>query len=129
MPRFPPGAAEDGGVDADEAPGDIHQRPARVAGVNRGVGLDKALVILDANATVSRADNPMRHGLAHPEGIADRQHQIAHPHFLALSQRDGGQVVGVNLDDRDVTLGIKSNHLGLELAPVRQCHFDLVCSV
>ena len=71
----------------------------------------------------------MRYCLAHPEGIANRQHQIAHPHFLAVSQRDGGEVVGVNLDNREVTLGIKSNHYGLERAPVRQCHCHLFCSV
>ena len=108
-------------------PADIHQRPARVAGVNGGVGLDEALVILDAHAaTISRADDPMRHGLAHPKGMADRQHQIAHPHVLAFSQRDRGQVVGVNLDDRNVTPGIKSDNLGVELAPVLQSYLDLV---
>jgi hypothetical protein len=53
--------------------------------------------------------------------MADRQHQIAHLYVSAFSQWDRGQVVGVDLDDRDVTLGIKSNDLGLEFAPVLQC--------
>ena len=111
-------------------PADIHERPARVAGVNWGVGLDKALIILDAHAApVSRADNPVRNGLAHAEGIADRQHQIAHLHVAAFRQRHRGQVVGINLDHCDITLGIKSDHLGVEFAPVLQSHFDVRWSV
>ena len=126
MPRFPPEPAEDGGVDADEAPRDIHQRSTRVARINRGVGLDEAFVILDAHAaTVRRADNPVGHGLAYPEGITDGQHQITYLHAPAVSQRNGGQVVAVNLDDCNVTLGIKSNNLGDELTPVLQRHPDL----
>jgi hypothetical protein len=132
MPRLPPEllrmavlmpsarAAEDGSVDADELPGDIHQRPTRIAGVDRGVGLDEAFIILDAHpATVRRADDPVRHTLAHPKGMTDGQDHIAHLHVPAVRQRDGGQVVGGDLDHRDVGLGIEANHFGIKVAPVR----------
>ena len=119
-------AAEDGGVDADEVPVTSTSAPPELPGLIGASVWMKLSIILDAHAaTVRRADNPVGHGLAYPEGMADGQHQIAHLHVPAFSQRDGGQVVGVNLDDRDVTLGIKSNNLGVELAPVLQRHLDL----
>ena len=40
----PLGAGADGDVDADQLAVDVHQRAARIAGVDAGVGLDQRLV-------------------------------------------------------------------------------------
>ena len=73
------GAAEDGGVDADEPALDIHQRAAGVAGVDGRVGLDEVLIVLDAEVAAARgADDARGDGLADAEGIADGEHDVAH---------------------------------------------------
>src|SRR5262245_19819607 len=66
--------AEDGGVDADQLAPRVDQRPTRVAGVNRGIGLNEILVSRDAETGASqRRHDAERHRLIELEGIADRQ--------------------------------------------------------
>ena len=67
-------------VDADHAGAGVEQRPAGVAGVDRGVGLDRALD-LELGQRFDRAvggrDDPDRERLLLAEGAADRRHRLA----------------------------------------------------
>ncbi len=70
--------AEHGRVDADELAFRVHQRAARVAGVDSGVGLDEVLERRDAQlAAALGAHNAHCDGLAEPQRVADRQHDLA----------------------------------------------------
>ena len=58
-----------------------HQRAAGIAGIDGGVGLDEELIVAGADLGArQRRDDAHGHGLADAEGIADRQHQVAHLH-------------------------------------------------
>ena len=52
--------------------------PARIARIDRRVGLDEELVVGDADLRArERRDDAARHRLADAEGIADGEHQVA----------------------------------------------------
>src|SRR5205085_4103098 len=67
----------DGGVDADDLTGRVDQRPAGVAGVDGGVGLDHAGEVVDR--AVEGGDDAARHGgvTPQPEGVADGDDVVA----------------------------------------------------
>ena len=74
-------------VDANEPAGHIDQRTAGIAGINRRVGLDEELIIADADLGARhRRDDAMGDGLADPERIADRQHQIADLQLVGIGE-------------------------------------------
>src|SRR5947207_10679919 len=85
------GTAEDGGVNSDQPPLDVHERAARVARIDRGVGLNEILVRFNSHiATVSRADDAFRHGLSYTEWVANRKHHVADLHLVAVGHGDDG---------------------------------------
>ena len=117
---------QDRGVDADALAVEVDQRPARIAGVDRGVGLDEILVALDAEpAAAERADDPRGHGLAQPERVADRQHEIADLQPVGIAERHRGQIVGRDLQHRDVGLRIAADQLCRETPVVLGRDLDL----
>src|SRR5262249_30543307 len=67
-------------VDSDELALRVHERAAGVAVIDRGVGLEEVLIttVASPGRTALRADDAHRDGLANPERVADRQHDIAH---------------------------------------------------
>src|SRR5690606_24306841 len=72
------GRTDDGGVDADQVAVQIHQRPARITGVDGSVGLNEVFIGLDAQAgTAQCADDTGGGRLSQPERIADRHDKIA----------------------------------------------------
>ena len=63
------------GVHADHLPVGVEQRAARVAGVQRGVGLDGAgdgRAVGRLEVALQRGDDPGRERVVEPEGVADR---------------------------------------------------------
>ena len=100
----------------------IHQRAAGIARINRRIGLNEVLVVLDAEvAAALRAHDAHRHGLADAERIADRQRVVADLHFGRIAQRNRWlNLSPVQLQHRDVRLRIGADDLRLELALVRQ---------
>src|SRR6185369_8499288 len=80
------GRAVDGGVDADQPPRRIEKRAARVARIDRGVGLDHAADLALSHRVylaVERADDARRQGLVEAEGVADRVDLLPHLQVLA----------------------------------------------
>ena len=131
-----PGAAGDRGVDADDLASDAHQRTAGVAGVDRGVGLDE---VLDAavvgvgqgQAPALGADDAGGDGEGQvlAQRVAHGEDPFTHPGRVAVAQRRGGEVVGVDLEHGQVGAGVGADDLGLELPPIEQAHRHLVGAV
>ena len=70
----------DRGVDADEPARAIEQRPARITGIDRRVGLNHALnrsARHRFDLAVKRADDPGRQSLIETERVADGKHVLA----------------------------------------------------
>src|SRR5690606_41027338 len=72
------GWRHDRSVDADQAAIHRDQRAARIARIDRRVGLDEVLVALaDQPRAAERADDAVSDRLAEPERVADRDDEIA----------------------------------------------------
>src|SRR5439155_25007661 len=81
---------EDRRADADQPSRRIQQRPARIAGVDRGVGLDHVRDLATAagrQPALERADDAAGQRLVEPEGIADRKRRLADLEFGRTAQR------------------------------------------
>ena len=77
-------------VDADHAAVAVEQRAAAVAGVDRGVGLDRAVdreAVGRGQLAVDRADDARGDGALEPERAADRHDRIADLHGLGRAER------------------------------------------
>ena len=125
--RVEPRLTRDRRVDADHLALDVDQRAARVARVDRRVGLNKVLdaVVRPRQATEGaalRADDPGGHGEGEllAERIPDRQRPLAHPRRVGIAETDRREVLGVDPDHRHVGVRIGADHLGREFAFVVQ---------
>src|SRR5207237_2525661 len=90
-------AAADGGVDADDFAGDVEQRTARVAEVDRGVGLDEVLerARLGAEAaerTSLRRDDADGETVLELERVADRDRPVTFANALGIAERNVRQL-------------------------------------
>jgi len=75
---LPPGTRNDRRIDADQPPVQVDQRAARIARIDRGVGLDEEAVVADADLRArQRRNDALGDGLADAERIADRDDEIA----------------------------------------------------
>ena len=63
-------------VDADDFAAQVDQRAAGVAGIDRGVGLEKVALVVGERAFLGGND-PLGDGLAEAEGIAHGEHDLA----------------------------------------------------
>ena len=103
-------AHDDRGVDADHVAMRGDQRPARIAGIERGVGLDHVLdqaAGLRTQRAAERGDHARGDGRFKPERIADRDHELAAPQRLGVAERRGRQVAhGIGAQQREIGVGI-----------------------
>jgi len=91
------------------------------------VGLDEVLVLGNAHAGAALgADNSERNGAVEAERAAQRQDQMAHLDFVGISEFRNRQVLGVDLEDGDIRIRIRADHLGVELAFVAQLDLQLL---
>src|SRR3546814_11697156 len=65
-------------------------------------------------------------GLAYPEWVADRDHEVAHAQCTRIGQRDLVQVLRRDLHHRHVGVGVGADEFGTERAAVAEGHRDLV---
>src|ERR1035437_7999405 len=99
------------------------QRAARVAGVDRRIGLNEVLVVFDSEIGAAlSADDAHGDGLADAEGIADGQHVVAHLHLIGIANGDGLQGSGVHLEYGDVGLRIGAHHAGFVFVLILHDH-------
>ena len=115
------------GVDADELAAAVDQRAARIARVDRRVGLDEVFVVGEADVgAAGRADDARGDGLAQLERAANRQHPLADFQLATNRPRARtGALRDVDLQQRDVGGGIGADHRAADLALVRQRDRDL----
>ena len=74
-----------------------------------------------------RRDDAHGHRLADAERIADRQHHVADPRlFERAPSVIAGRFGSVDLDHREIGLGIGADHLGGRLAAVGQRDLDFI---
>ena len=122
-------AREDRGVDADQAPAEIDQRAAGIAGIDGGIGLDEELVVGDADLGARhRRDDAVGHGLADGERIADGEHHVADLERVGIGELERGEALVLRLEaqHREIRARILEHDLGLEFALVGERDLDLV---
>ena len=121
-------AREDGCVDADELPVDIHERAARIAGIDRSVGLNEELIIGDADLRARQCGHDAaRHGLPDAERIADREHEVTDLEAVGVVKFEGRKLdaSGFQPENREVRLLVLGDEVGGKLPAVGKHHRDL----
>ncbi len=103
-------------VQPEHVAGGVEQRPARVAGVDRRVGLDRAgdrVVVRRGDAPADRADDAGRRGPRQAERAADRHHRVTDLRGRGVGQRDRMQLGGgdVHADHGHVGRRVGADHL------------------
>ena len=98
---------DDGRVDPHDLAGQIDQRPPRVAGIDRRVGLNERLVFASPQVvSLGRRDDAGGHRMVEAERAADGQHPVADIELVGISPFGLDLQVGLDLEDRQVGLGV-----------------------
>ena len=116
-------------VDADHLGLGVEQRAARVAGVDRGVGLDRALDLefgQRVDRAVGRRDDPDRERVLLAEGAADRRHRLPDDELAVVAEPQRVQVepVRLDLDQGDVGEGVEADDLRRDHVAVGELDVD-----
>ena len=125
------GLGDDGGVDAHQLALLVHEGAAGVAGIHGRIGLDEGFNLEFAAAvghgTALGGDDAGGDGASEllAERGADGEDPLAQAELVAVAHRDGGKVLGVDLDDGDVRGRVGADDGGVELLVVVRGHRDL----
>src|SRR5690606_3587389 len=115
------GLRENHGIDPDHFPFVVEKRPAAVARVDRGVGLEEVVEGPEADGAVLRADDAARDRVLQPERVADGEHGLGDADLVGVGRPDRGEAAGdpalvvADLEEGYVELGILADDAGLEL--------------
>jgi hypothetical protein len=129
----PPLLERPAAVDPDQLAGEVEERTAGVAGIDRRVDLD-AVGILERPPPLRRlvavhpADEPEGHGRSEverqPERVAHGQRPVADPHPVAVPERNERELVPLllrqELDQGNVADLVESDDDGVVKLPVRK---------
>ena len=108
-------------------PVDIDQGPARVAGVDGGIGLNEVFKGIDAQVAAPQStDDAAGDGLAHTKWIANGQHLVAHGDVVRVAQGHHGQLLQGDFQHGQVGFGVGANDGGAGAAAIGEADFDLV---
>ena len=122
------GAGPHGDVQPDHLAVDVHQRPAGVAGIDAGVGLDQIVVglrVAHLNVAAQSADDTARDGVLVSKGVAQRDYGLAFHQVGRGADLDSCERLGSgDFDQRQVALGVAGNELGGELTMVVECDLN-----
>ena len=80
-------------VDADHVAAHVEHRSARIARIDRGIGLDVVIVGAGAGVAVDRRDDPRSHRSAQAKRVADRDHPVTGAR-LGRFRRTGRKATG-----------------------------------
>ena len=125
------GAGDDGGVDADDLAAGVDQRPAGVAGVDGGVGLDEVVERMTPSLIARSLAETMPAGdagvAAQVEGVADGDHVVADPQVGAGAELGRREVGAVDAwMQGDVVGGEAPTSSAVRAGAVEEAHRDLV---
>ena len=131
-------------VDPDDLPVHVEQRSTGVPGVDGRIGLDHVVVhaglvgatlrdrtsrVLDVDLPRQRGDDPRGHrGAAlEAEGVSNRHDALPELQGIRVAERHGRQIVGIDVQDRQVGPHVAPDHTGVVLDGVvrRRQHRDL----
>ena len=120
---------QDRRVNANEFAAQVDERAARVARVDRCIGLNKVFVRVGAADTGAalRTDDAGRYRVRKAERVTDGNNEIAYLGLVRIAERDLRQLIRRHFQDRDIGAGVGANDLGIEHAIVEQRYFDGVC--
>src|ERR1043166_493754 len=113
-------------VDADHFALQVEQRPARVAGIHRDIGLNERHEVLLRQRASLGADDACGHAIVEAEWAAYGNHPFADLQLVRIAYIHLRQAARFDLDERDVGFAVCANDLGLELALVGQLDGYLV---
>jgi len=71
-------------------------------------------------------DDAHGHRLADAERVADGEHDVADAQAVHLAEGDGGELVGLDLQDREVGFGVAADDVGLVGLAVVERNLDVV---
>ena len=114
----------DGGVHADHLTLHIEGRAARVASVDRRVDLQEAVIGAVADVAAVGGDDAGGDRAAEAVGIADRDHPVADPRLLRGEGHKGVIARLIDLDHREIGLGVRGDDLGVQSLAVEHGHGD-----
>src|SRR6185437_12963921 len=80
---------DDRRVDADHVAVHVEQRPARIAAIDRGIGLNEIVVGAGIDVAVPRRNDAYRHRTAEAERVANRHHPVADAHLVGIAEIHG----------------------------------------
>src|SRR5208282_2395104 len=111
---------------ADYVAVEIHQRPAAVAGIDRGIRLDEILAVGNADPAILRTDDAGRDRAFQSERLAEGQHPIADLDLAAVA-KPGGRKGACTFDAQNGQIGFRVGFDidGLELPDILQPDHDL----
>src|SRR6184192_582693 len=99
----------------------------RVAEVDRGVGLDEVLEGRDAELLAAGcAHDPVSDGMSQPDRIADREYHVPDQKLIRPAEARHRELGEVDLQHREVGVGIPTHDARVRLAPVLELHADRI---
>ena len=116
-----------GGVDSDDLPTRGDERTARVAGVQRGIGLDD---VIDEAArarpkrAAERAHNARSYRRLKAVRVANGNDQLAHANGLRVPQRRRHNLWRIDSEHGKVGVRVPAYEVRLKPASIRQRHLD-----
>src|SRR5215467_13303596 len=117
----PAGRREDRRIDADHFTVHVERWATRVTLVDRRVDLDVLVIGSRADIPTTSGDNAGGDCAAKTEGIADRDNPIADPGIVLRELHVSEVLVGIDLDQRKVSLRIDPDHLCVVSGSVIGC--------
>jgi hypothetical protein len=109
----------DHGINADHFTSQVHQRTARISGVNRGVGLDRVVEKGAGSPLMWRLGDRSPQG-AHDassysgsarksESMPNCHHAVSYRKAVRFPKGNGGQIVSLDPDDREISIRIAAD--------------------
>ena len=120
------GAAINLRVDADHFAAHVEQRSAGIARIDRNIGLDERHIAFIRQQTPFGAHDTGGHAVFETERCTDRRYPFTGFDTVRLADSDYRQIAGVYLEQRDIGIGIRTQHLCLEFTLIGQLDRDFV---
>src|SRR6185369_7048981 len=120
------------GINADDLPASVYQWSARVARIQRCIGLNNSVHEapgLCTQGATECANNSRCDRILKTVGVADCDHQLTDTNQMRVTKTGRNQVRRVDADHREVGIRIVTDELCLESPSIHESHIDLACAM